>query len=182
MMMARFLSVMVLASVLTTQADTLTWVGAAGADWNTASNWSPAKVPTAADDVLFTGDASPSMTAADASAGNVKVSSGTVSITGNKVFRLNGTGGTGIIDVADGAAMTIGPAFYGNSDGAIVVKKMGKGTFTFNNNVSYYVDSVEVAEGTVQLGTGVGGDGFNPVGALVTVRADTISALWASTR
>lgn len=42
-----------LLSVMSTQAQTLTWTGATSSDWNTASNWSPAQVPTAASTVIM---------------------------------------------------------------------------------------------------------------------------------
>ncbi len=53
----RHLVIPLLASLLSftmqAQAGTVTWTGATNNDWNTASNWSPAAVPTSADDVVI---------------------------------------------------------------------------------------------------------------------------------
>ncbi len=64
-----------LGSVANAAAETKTWVGVIDNSWHNGANWSPAGVPTAADDaVIATGI--PLISTADAAVGSVAVSSG----------------------------------------------------------------------------------------------------------
>ena len=40
-------------SIANMEAATKTWTGAAGSEWNIASNWSPSGVPSSGDDVII---------------------------------------------------------------------------------------------------------------------------------
>lgn len=50
----RWLGLLLLLGVPAARGDTLTWVNLAGGQWGVRTNWNPAQVPTAADDVLIT--------------------------------------------------------------------------------------------------------------------------------
>jgi hypothetical protein len=73
-------------AVQTSFAVTKTWVGGAGTDFNTASNWSPSGVPTAVDDVViaFTNSGTITLSA------NATINNLTITLTGaNNISQLN---------------------------------------------------------------------------------------------
>ena len=51
--MKRILIIAFLMGSLGASATQIKWIGTSGANWNTASNWQPASVPTSADEALF---------------------------------------------------------------------------------------------------------------------------------
>ena len=104
----------------------ITWVGAAGADYNTASNWSPAAVPSYSHRVIFNGDASVVVSSTDSGkiyAGEVCVLSGNVTLTKGATApentRLIVNSGTSevVLDVASGATMTANIPVFASFDG-----------------------------------------------------------------
>lgn len=112
----------------------LTWTGATSTAWNVAANWSPAFVPTAANDVLIPGgppnqptvSAAQPVRAVTLNAGAVLTTAdgGTLSVAGN--FLNNGGAvagaGSGLVALTGSAAQTIGgsspTAFFNLSIGA----------------------------------------------------------------
>ncbi|MEO1257372.1 MAG: T9SS type A sorting domain-containing protein [Bacteroidota bacterium] len=115
-------------------AANITWTGTTDTDWNTASNWSPAQVPTSSDIVTIpnvTND--PIISANDAEAISVTVNSGAVlTITAAGVLSLDGTenillylnAGT----VENSGIINIGQTANGGNNG------IWNGGGTFNNN------------------------------------------------
>lgn len=70
---------------------TKTWIGTAGAAWATSANWSPSGIPASADDIVFTGDASPTISTTARTCANLTINGGTVSIGGTAAFTITGT-------------------------------------------------------------------------------------------
>ena len=126
-----------LGSVANAAAETKTWVGGIGGSWHTAANWSPAGVPTAADDAVIASGA-PLISTADAAVGSVAVSSGltvngrtltvgatapstiaaTVNLTSGNL-RLNGTTtwSAGIVQITDAGVVENAGAAAGDRRG-----------------------------------------------------------------
>ncbi|NDG29667.1 hypothetical protein EB118_06185 [bacterium] len=69
---------------------TKTWIGAAGGLYATTTNWSPTGVPAAADDIVFTGDATPNVSTTARTVRNLTVNSGTVTFSGTGAFTIQG--------------------------------------------------------------------------------------------
>jgi uncharacterized delta-60 repeat protein len=69
---------------------TYTWIGAAGGLYATTTNWSPTGLPAAADDIVFTGDASPSVGTTARTVRHVTVQAGTVTFAGTGAFTIQG--------------------------------------------------------------------------------------------
>lgn len=69
---------------------TYTWIGAAGGLYATTTNWSPTGLPAAADDIVFTGDASPSVGTTARTIRNLTVNGGTVTFAGTGAFTIQG--------------------------------------------------------------------------------------------
>ncbi|MCB2377235.1 DUF4394 domain-containing protein [Hymenobacter sp. BT635] len=80
-----------LAAFLTPTVSGLTWTGAVDTNWSTAGNWSPARVPTAADDVTIPNTANDPVLTGAQFANNVTLGSGAqFTIAANSVLSLNG--------------------------------------------------------------------------------------------
>ncbi len=71
-------------------AGTRIWTGAIGTDWNTPCNWSPACVPTAADDVKIPDAANDPVISSAAEAKSVHVQTGAM-LTNNSSLTVNGS-------------------------------------------------------------------------------------------
>lgn len=143
------------------QLTDLTWVGAAGADFNDAANWSPAATPSSGHRLIFDGDATPVIITHDNGkvwAGAICVLSGDVTLTKDAsapsnarlIIADNGTREV-VIDINEGASMTAQVPVYGSFSGAspkAYVKK-GGGRMTskvgFTNN-----DSIQVEAGVLE--------------------------------
>ena len=69
---------------------TYTWIGAAGGLYATTTNWSPTGLPAAADDIVFTGNASPSVGTTARTIRNLTVNAGTVTFAGTGAFTIQG--------------------------------------------------------------------------------------------
>lgn len=125
------------------RAANLQWLGAGSTDWFTAGNWSPAAVPTAADDVSV-----------DSTSPHTTVINGGSATSQTLVV---GEGGTGNLAITNGGGLTSGGVgylgYYGNSVGTVSVD--GAGSFWSN---------------TAGLTIGEGGAGTLAIthGALVT--------------
>jgi hypothetical protein len=98
-----------------------TWTGATSTDWNTASNWNPAAVPTASDDVVIPAVTSPanpptlSSTGAVASTVDVQsgakltiASTGTLTINGSRNIADENTGFSNAGTVDNAGQITLG--------------------------------------------------------------------------
>ncbi|HEX8428841.1 DUF4394 domain-containing protein [Hymenobacter sp.] len=118
-----------LAAFLTPTFAGLTWTGAVSTDWGTAANWSPAQVPTAADNVTIPNVANDPVVSDGQQANNVTLVSGaTLTSAPGGVLTINGNftnnggttlgSGTGSIVFNGAAAQTI------------------SGTTTFFNNLT----------------------------------------------
>jgi hypothetical protein len=71
-----------------------TWNGSTSTDWNTATNWSPASIPTATDDVVIPSASAnqPVISTKDAVAQTVEVQSGaTLTIQSTGTLAVNGS-------------------------------------------------------------------------------------------
>ncbi|MBI2409006.1 MAG: hypothetical protein HYV19_11950, partial [Gemmatimonadetes bacterium] len=106
-MTATFTGVPPLTVTATSTSVALTWTGAVSADWNTAGNWSPAFVPSAADAVTIpvTGTA-PSITV-PATALSVALAPG-ASLTNNSTLTLTGSLDAGTTIVGSGSVVLSG--------------------------------------------------------------------------
>jgi plastocyanin len=69
---------------------TYTWIGAAGGLYATTTNWSPTGLPAAADDIVFTGTATPNVSTTARTVRNLTVNSGTVTFSGTGIFTIQG--------------------------------------------------------------------------------------------
>lgn len=69
---------------------TKTWIGGAGGLYATTTNWSPTGVPVAADDIVFTGDATPNVGTTARTVRHVTVQAGTVTFSGTGAFTIQG--------------------------------------------------------------------------------------------
>ena len=68
-----------------------TWIGPAAGVWATAGYWSPSGIPASTDDIVFTGDASPTISTTARTCANLTINGGTVSIGGTAAFTITGT-------------------------------------------------------------------------------------------
>lgn len=106
--MRRYLLVVFLLGIqFITKAAVITWVGASGGNWNTASNWAPAAVPTLSDDVVFNTSVTVNMDVLSA----ITYSINSLLITSNSTVNLQRTqagGGTRILQVVSTSNITKG--------------------------------------------------------------------------
>lgn len=69
---------------------TYTWNGSGSQDWSTTTNWSPAGVPSSADNIIIVTGSNPCRLSADVSVNNLTLTSGTLDLAGH-VITVNGT-------------------------------------------------------------------------------------------
>ena len=140
-------------------ADTHTWVPTAGGAWTTATNWSPAGLPVAGDDVIINNDQTANITAVP----NLNLNSLTV----NGTCNLIGSGG--------GTTLTIGGA--AGTDFTILTGKTM--TIGANLNISLAANAASTINGTLVISTGrvfnINGNG------IVTTVSGTIQAFGSVT-
>ncbi|MDJ1501171.1 hypothetical protein [Xanthocytophaga agilis] len=151
-------------SILPALSASYTWTGSSSTNWNTASNWSPAGVPTSTDNVtIATASNAPALsgnvtvTNFTLQSGSIQLNGYTLNITGVAYFPA-GTVGAGAIN-ATGSATTFGGSSTGPVINASVNIVSGSIIFqytTFNTTASF--------EKTGASGdTGNGGNVFNGV-------------------
>jgi len=149
------------------QAVPRSWAAAANGSWNTAANWNPAGIPTAADDLTIPF----AVTVSVNNGGNALANSLTISA-GATVNRPGG-GNTRVLTVTNGISVTA------NANVAISIPftaaslaKSGTGTLTLNGVAlsgagTEVSGNVDVTGGTLQLN---GANAFT-IGGVVTVGA-----------
>jgi hypothetical protein len=67
-----------------------TWIGAGGGLYATTTNWSPTGLPTTGDDIVFTGDATPTIGTTARTIRNITINAGTVTFGGTAAFTIQG--------------------------------------------------------------------------------------------
>ncbi|MFK0166502.1 autotransporter domain-containing protein [Rhizobium sp. NPDC090279] len=136
-------------------AASLSWTGAADSNWNNASNWSTAAVPSSVSSVVIDGGNFPAEILAGGSAatGDLTVglaSSGTLAAFGSLQTSSasigSQTGATGSFDLTGAAAI------WQNS-GALLVGDQGTAAFIINAGAQY------VGSGAVYIGSATGSNG-----------------------
>lgn len=128
--------VAVLTIAASVQADVI-WVGPSGGDWNTASNWNPANVPTSADNITINAAGSPVVLSSNGTAGNYFRGGGTLQIpTGGNLtttfFQMN-AGQTFNLDVAGGTYVT--QRYYVEALNSVLNLTMTSGNVTAANRM-----------------------------------------------
>ncbi|MDJ1501172.1 hypothetical protein [Xanthocytophaga agilis] len=134
-----------LGSILPALSASYTWTGSSSTNWNTASNWSPAGVPTSTDNVtIATASNAPALsgnvtvTNFTLQSGSIQLNGYTLNITGVGTF-TTGTVGIGAIN-ATGTATTFGGSSTGPVINASVNIVSGSIIFqytTFNTTASF---------------------------------------------
>ena len=123
---------------------TITWVGPNGGDWDTASNWSPAQVPTSADSAVVTPSSAETilhgMNSSDAVLSLTTNSDATLTLTDGSIS-IGVLGATigGPVTVESGASLNVGA-------GASVTIQAGQ-TLTDNGALTFAADD------TVSMGS-----------------------------
>jgi hypothetical protein len=139
----------------------LTWVGAAGADFNAAANWSPSATPSYSHRLVFDGDATPVIMTHDSGkvyAGEICVLSGDVTLTKGPstpdntrlIISDNGTSEVKI-DIAEDASFTADVPMYATFSGASPRTYVKKGGGRLTSNVAFINnDSIRVEAGVLE--------------------------------
>lgn len=141
-----------------------TWIGASGADWNNAANWSCANtadtIPTSSDDVAINAFGNPDIGTADANARSIAEDvNGTFSIETGETLTISSSGSTslsGHVNVNGTGVLTLGDATTLTSTGVIT----DAGTVNVNSSLS------------IPAANTVGGGGVLKVGANGSINAD----------
>lgn len=144
----------------------ITWVGAAGADFMAAENWSPAAVPSTSHRLVFTGDASPVIDTTDdgkvwggalrVEAGDLVLTKSASAPTDARLIISDNRASEVEFHVADGASFTADVPVYASFGGASprFYVKTGGGRMTSNvgfvNN-----DSIRVEGGVIEIAKGI---------------------------
>ncbi|GEP51999.1 hypothetical protein FNO01nite_26710 [Flavobacterium noncentrifugens] len=155
---------MLLCSVFTTSAQTITWTGSgSNTNWDTAANWSPATVPTAANDVIIPTGKAVVINVAGVTKSIVVQGNASVTIVGGLSFLnassfaanavTNWTSGTisgggtltnaGTLNLTSGTSKVISQVTTINNTGTINIKDGGYfylNNGTINNQVAGIVD------------------------------------------
>jgi hypothetical protein len=125
---------------------TFTWNGTTSTDWNTATNWTPAAVPTAADYVVIVTGANNCVLAANTTVTNLTITSGTLNLNTATLFTtgiVNCNGGTIINGIFNTTATTIGftaTTFNASIQGNVTTTNLGGGTF----NAPFDITGVDI--------------------------------------
>ncbi|MHB8838769.1 MAG: beta strand repeat-containing protein [Gemmatimonadaceae bacterium] len=140
----------------------LTWTGATSADWNTASNWSPAFVPSAADVVTIPVTSTAPTISAPASVVGLAVASG-ATLTNNSTLTVNGSVSAGTTITGTGTLLLAGAS--GSLKGAIWQAVTVTGA-------AYTLDGATQITGPLTIASAgklaIGGQTLTIVGGLVT--------------
>ena len=138
------LAVAVLFATAGTNAADLVWIGGTG-NWNAAGNWSPAQVPTAADNAIITNIGTYTVT----------VPAGTTATAGT--IAVGGASGTQTLAI-DRATLTLGGASVINANGHLdflVAQSIltGAGNLTVNGTLNW-ANGTMSGTGTTTIGSG----------------------------
>ncbi|WP_165759037.1 beta strand repeat-containing protein [Niastella yeongjuensis] len=151
----------------------LTWTGASGTDWGTASNWSPAGVPSTTTDVIIPNTTNkPVVSAAGGQVKTVTVQNGgvlTIAATAN--LFIFGSGSAGILNL--GTVNNNGIIDIGQTGGATDYGIQNSNVFNNNAGAQLNIDGCNIAgiyavsntfnnAGTIAMGN------WSSVGALLT--------------
>ena len=164
----------VVAGCLAAAGDSL-WVGGASGDWGDAKNWSGGAVPNGADAVArieSVSDVTISVGDRTYTVGTIRAAGGRHAIVGSGYINLNASSGTGMVDVAENAALTAGCRMDASVARGAALAKTGLGTFEVTNLVGRArpLNGIDVRQGAFNFNERRGGDHINP-GGRVTVRA-----------
>ena len=140
----RVLAATVLFAASTASATDLVWTGGTG-NWNAAGNWSPAQLPTTADNAIITNTGTYTVTLPPGSTGTA----GTITV--------GGTSGTQTLAI-DRATLTIGGASVINANGHLdflVAQSVltGAGNLTVNGIINW-ANGTMSGTGTTTIGSG----------------------------
>jgi hypothetical protein len=100
-----------------------TWIGAAGGLYATTTNWSPTGLPAADDDIVFTGDASPSVGTTARTIRNLTVNGGTVTFAGTGAFTIQG-------DISNAGTLNMNTFITNFTGGTNQTLNLGTNSFT----------------------------------------------------
>ena len=158
-----------------------TWIGGASGNWCDAKNWRGGVVPNGADAVArieSTSDVAISVGSGTYTVGAIHAAGGNHAITGTGSINLNASSGTGVVDVAESAALTVGCRLDAAAPHGTALAKTGRGTFEVTNLVGRArpLNGIDVRQGTFNFNEKRGGDHINP-GGRVTVRAGATANL-----
>lgn len=133
---------------------TYTWNGSASSDWSVPSNWTPAGVPTSADNIVIVNTANSCRLIANAAVNNMTLTSGTIDLSGF-VLTVNGTNFNCTTGTIQSGRLTVSGA---NS------VSFGNGPLVFNCKTSItaatmIVRNARFADSTYLNKTGTSGDG-----------------------
>ncbi|MEQ1745492.1 MAG: T9SS type A sorting domain-containing protein [Saprospiraceae bacterium] len=174
-----------------------TWTGTTGTDWHTASNWNPATVPTAADDVTIpdvTND--PVISAAAFAKSVVVLPNGALTVSATDSLTINGTATRRIFNfgtVTNNGIITIGAAAgigeYGIDNRATINNNAGAEIhIDRTNDVCLLNNSIFNNAGKITLGAAesIGNYGIqnwgtfdNSAGAEINIDRSTSVGLWS---
>ena len=173
----------VVAGCLAAAGDSL-WIGGAAGNWGDAKNWSGGTVPNGADAVarIESGaDVTISVGSGAYTVGAIHASGGKHTIVGTGFINLGAASGTGVVDVAENAALTAGCRLDAAVARGAALAKTGRGTFEVANLVgrTRALNGIDVREGAFNFHEPRGGDHINP-GGRVTVRSGATANLLTS--
>lgn len=155
-------------------ADNITWVGAAGGAWNTASNWNPAVVPnTTQYGVTIPAGSSIALTSAVTIATLTTTGSGTVTLSGGSSISIS-SGAT----LSAGTTLNLGTTVI-SLDSPITISGSGTvvvsgGTFENTSGMSWTVSTgqtLELSGTSISVGALTGG-------GTVILNGSTLSVAW----
>ncbi len=157
------------------------WIGGASGDWGDAKNWRDGVVPNGADAVArieSTSDVTISVGDRAYTVGAIRASGGRHVIVGSGYININASSGTGVVDVAENAALTAGCRLDASVARGAALAKTGLGTFEVTNLVGRArpLNGIDVRQGAFNFNERRGGDHINP-GGRVTVRAGATANL-----
>ena len=136
-------------------ATVITWIGISGGNWNTASNWFPASVPTSTDDVVFSTSVIVEMDILSASTYTIN----SLLITGSSNVTLQRTeaaGGIRVLQVASTSAVTKGLQIN-NGSTLIIDAVNGSGTLNYQLALTGGTDVTgEISGNLYFIGNGLG--------------------------
>ena len=142
------------------QAQTYNWTGTNGA-YDTAGNWSPSGPPTAGSNVFINNGGTANYTSGDTNPRSVNLgstagSSGTLAMTGGKIFADQGNDGGVRIGEAGTGTVTVNNASLRTGDGSIFVggqNGAGTGTLTLSGAGGYLESTDDFVLGRTGTGT-----------------------------
>ncbi|MFN0016376.1 MAG: T9SS type A sorting domain-containing protein [Saprospiraceae bacterium] len=187
-----------LLSLLTAQVlSAQTWTGTTGTDWHTASNWNPATVPTAADDVTIPNVPNDPVISAAAFAKSVVIqTNGVLTVSATDSLTINGTATRRIFNfgtVTNNGVIIIGATAdfgqYGIDNRATITNNAGAEIhIDRTNDVCLLNNSIFNNAGTITIGAvaSVGGYGIqnwgtfdNSASSEIKIDRSTSVGLWS---